>query len=86
MDRELLAAVPDDEPRQWFRMVMEQAAPQAHEALGWADAVSLKVEAMDVAALSSVRDALEGKLRIGSLDDQALDVYFDLAALLAGSR
>ncbi len=85
MDRELLTAVPDNDPRQWFRLVLALAAPQINDASEWVDVVQLKVRAMDDGELSSVREAVDGKLQFSALSDEALDVYFDLVALFAGS-
>lgn len=81
MDRELLAAVPVNDPRQWFRMVLALAAPHLSKNSEWIDAVQIKVAAMGDATLSSVREAMDGKLQFGQLSDEAFDVYFDLLAI-----
>ena len=65
---------------------MEHAAPHSIEASAWVGAVTSKVETLDDAALTAIRDALDGKLEPGSLDGETLDVYFDLAAVFAGSE
>ena len=86
MDRNLLVAVPGGDPRMWFRLVLTLAAPKLAETSKCADLVQSKVQVMDDATLASVRGVFDGKLQFAALSDEALDVYFDLAVVVAGSQ
>lgn len=75
LDAEALMAIA--EPRDWAFTVLNKAIAQYDPRPEWVVTVWERLERMDGAALAIVRDALDGRVPVGDLDDDGHELFYD---------